>query len=677
MSKRKRIGLISVCPESDYQQRVMSGIFEQCTLYDYDVLVFAPLVHVSIHEKEYLAGELNIFNLINFEKLDGVIVTPISMIEENKTEVVSSLLEKVKAECKIPVISVDIPFGDYERVCTDHQKEIAYVTEHVITKHNCKNLFMLTGPENDVIARQREDAFKKTLEKFSLPFEQSHVFYGDFWYTSGIQLAQKFIDGKIPLPDAVVCASDHMAIGLTNHLIKNGIKIPDQVIVTGYECTQEAVMNKPPVTSYLADEERAAKLAVNRLREQIEPGANLIIPEFCGEQNLFLGTTCGCKEDSNKTRDLLLNNQILRVSENVLGSGGEKVDLMSLQDCYISEALTATKNPEECLTKIYETKYILKPYNTFSLCLNENWFDSDFDFSEGYSKKMSLAMTTYPKDVHGFKNHVFFGKEREKLFDTKDLSPLLEKDDEDEVPQVYYFVPVHFNNISFGYAVLQNDLTQTEKPNVVFRTYLSYINNALEMNRIKYKITDMSEHDLMTGLLNRRGMENYVEKLKKDAAKRASKKAATSAATTPAGTPSISTSTDSNENWIAFVADMDGLKYINDNFGHAEGDEGVKIVAQALKTAAEGSSEFCVRAGGDEFYLIGSGNYTDEIAQKKLEKFNKALADLNKDRTLQISASIGYAIIKHNEKKGYISALEQADVKMYQVKRAKKEAGQR
>lgn len=646
MNKRKRIGLISICPESDYQQRIMSGIFEQCALYDYDVLVFSPLVHVSIHEKEYLEGELNIFNLINFEKLDGVIVTPISMVEEGKTEIVSSLLKKVKAECKIPLVSVDVPFGNYETLFTDHQREIAYITEHVITKHNCKNIFMLTGPENDIIARQRMDAFKKTLEKFGLPFEKSHVFYGDFWYTSGIQLAQKFIDGEIPLPDAVVCASDHMAIGLTNHLIKNGIKIPEQLIVTGYECSQEAVMNKPPVTSYLADEERTAKLAVNRLRELINPRANLILPEFSGEQNLFLGTTCGCREDSNRTRDLLKHNQFLKVSDNTLVSGGEKVDLMSLQDCYISEALTATKNPEECLNKIYESKYLLKPYNTFSLCLNENWFDSDFDFSTGYTKKMSFVMSTYPKELHGFSNHVFFGKEREKLFDTKDLIPLLDKKDEDEVPQVYYFVPVHFNNISFGYAVLQNNLTQSEKPDVVFRTYLRYINNALEMNRIKYKITGMSEHDLMTGLLNRRGMENFVEKLKETSEK--------------------------DKNWIAFVADMDGLKYINDTFGHVEGDEGVKIVAKALKEAAENASEFCVRAGGDEFYLIGSGNYTDALAQKKLKKFYAALARLNKKRDIKISASIGYAIVNHNEKKGYISALEFADVQMYLEKRAKK-----
>jgi diguanylate cyclase (GGDEF)-like protein len=57
------------------------------------------------------------------------------------------------------------------------------------------------------------------------------------------------------------------------------------------------------------------------------------------------------------------------------------------------------------------------------------------------------------------------------------------------------------------------------------------------------------------------------------------------------------------------VADMDGLKYINDTFGHGEGDFGIKTVSSTLASVAR-PGEICVRSGGDEFFLIGIGDYS-------------------------------------------------------------------
>ena len=65
---RKRIGVITACPENDYQHRVMSGILAQANVYNYDVFVFSPLAHVTSNSKEHVQGELNIFNLVNFDK---------------------------------------------------------------------------------------------------------------------------------------------------------------------------------------------------------------------------------------------------------------------------------------------------------------------------------------------------------------------------------------------------------------------------------------------------------------------------------------------------------------------------------------------------------------------------------------------------------------------------------
>ena len=135
---RKRIGLLTIFPEAEYQQRILPGIFSQAEKYDYDVVVFAFLVQVCNINKRYVHGEFNVFELINFSLFDGIIITPVPMTEA-----------------------------------------------------------------------------------------QNYILYDS-------------------LPDVVICLSDLMAIGLTNHLLRNGIKVPEQVIVTGYEAVQEASLNNPP-----------------------------------------------------------------------------------------------------------------------------------------------------------------------------------------------------------------------------------------------------------------------------------------------------------------------------------------------------------------------------------------------------------------------------------------------
>ena len=67
---------------------------------------------------------------------------------------------------------------------------------------------------------------------------------------------------------------------------------------------------------------------------------------------------------------------------------------------------------------------------------------------------------------------------------------------------------------------MQNDLSNPYCIGIVFRNFLRNVNNALEMVRVKFQTSYLSEHDIMTDLYNRRGMRRVLlemqEKLKKD-----------------------------------------------------------------------------------------------------------------------------------------------------------------
>ena len=80
MGKRKLIGVITALPESVHAKRVLNGIFSQCRKYGYNAAVFAPMINVSSKNTAYLKGELNIYELPDFDMFDAVIIDMISII---------------------------------------------------------------------------------------------------------------------------------------------------------------------------------------------------------------------------------------------------------------------------------------------------------------------------------------------------------------------------------------------------------------------------------------------------------------------------------------------------------------------------------------------------------------------------------------------------------------------
>ena len=116
---------------------------------------------------------------------------------------------------------------------------------------------------------------------------------------------------------------------------------------------------------------------------------------------------------------------------------------------------------------------------------------------------------------------------------------------------------------------------------------------------------------------------------------------------------------------------MDGLKKRNDTYGHSEGDNGIRVIADAARSIT-GENEICIRGGGDEFFVLGIGNYDDQKLREKLSRFKGYLETANETMTIPVEASIGYSLQPIDKKEGYQVVLDKADEKMYEDKRSKK-----
>ena len=93
------------------------------------------------------------------------------------------------------------------------------------------------------------------------------------------------------------------------------------------------------------------------------------------------------------------------------------------------------------------------------------------------------------------------------------------------------------------------------------------------------------------------------------------------------------------------VADLDNLKYINDSFGHSEGDNAITVAARALQTCC-GNGEYCVRSGGDEFIIFGTYDYDNAIPIFYRSRIDGYLARYNSssEKPYNVGMSTGFFI---------------------------------
>src|SRR6202035_3592688 len=140
---------------------------------------------------------------------------------------------------RIPVVlisgSPDQPGADV--VHADNQTRIKALLSHLIERHGRSRLFYVGGPAEAPDARERRAAFEEELGRYP-GARPAGSFEGWFVAASGQQavreiLAARQLGGE--MPDAIVCANDQMAIGAMRELQAAGIRVPQDIAVTGFD----------------------------------------------------------------------------------------------------------------------------------------------------------------------------------------------------------------------------------------------------------------------------------------------------------------------------------------------------------------------------------------------------------------------------------------------------------
>ena len=123
--------------------------------------------------------------------------------------------------------------------------------------------------------------------------------------------------------------------------------------------------------------------------------------------------------------------------------------------------------------------------------------------------------------------------------------------------------------------------------------------------------------------------------------------------------------------FTACFLDLDGLKSVNDRYGHEEGDNYILTVTGELRRACRTGSDSLYRYGGDEFLVLFAGMPAD-AAENRAETVNGRLRSLQAEKSLPYPMSLSYGIVESKAFPDWKDLIQMADQKMYRQKQEKR-----
>ena len=621
--KYKIIGICVCGIQEENVHDIVKSICKRAEKSGYKVFLFSSFDDMYV-DSLFTRAASSIFGLINTGLLDALIILPESIKSDRVTD---KIISDARA-LNIPIISIDRAIPDCSSIVFDYVNTFERIVRHIIEDHKCTRVNFVAGFKDNPFSDERIAVFKKVLKENNIEFDEDRLGYGDFWTAPTQRVVEGFLSSGKELPEAIICCNDTMAIATSQVLRKHGIKVPGDVLVTGFDGITLQKYYVPHITTASPDIDRVGIKAIEMINAALD-GDTAVVKETI-PYKLELAESCGCKHHSG-------------------GMAGDKIlelyDMTSVYDGHEKHMFGYLSKSVDCkdIHDITDLMVTHADYHYTWCCINSDFLTTSKDpvrcFEHFTSRMVILA------EMNGMKK-----RDDQAQFPVHELIPNLAAALEKHTSIL--FTPMHFIGEVIGYLAVDFDddslnLKNTHRfisnTNQILENYKSRIN----LEHANEVLEEMHIRDALTGIYNRRGFyKNAMQLIKKCRPRR--------------------------ENVVIYSIDMDGLKFINDTFGHSEGDKAIKALSDTLvKCAGEGG--ICARFGGDEFAVILKESETNggvgfvRKAETELERYN-----LGGRFPYKISMSSGYEVIFHDGDDSIDEALRKADIKMYKSKRLKK-----
>lgn len=633
---RRRIGIVSAGWNDEYQKSILAGITAASEEYNFDTLSFTSS-NIDFSSEESNKCGYNIFNLLNDEYMDGLILAINTIFYK---DVIEKVLERV-AQMDIPVVGIDYEQDGMMSVGTDNYASARLMVEHLFEGDERSRFACITGVEFNPESDARVKAFKDVVTERMGGFAEEYIYTGDFQYAYGRRAADYWHDSEKEYPDAVFCCNDMMAIGFQERTLELGYRVPEDVKIVGYDNIIWGQSQAIPISSLQCAREEVGRKAVEMLKDVFVGEEPAQIQKIIGTP--FFRASSGVI-NQNTTEALLDYYQNAAAQTRNDGSSLYLSNLLIERFAFCNSIDDFLKHLQRIVHQF--------PCEELYLCFTrEQMHAMGYSFDVEESERYGYMLEKYSSYMYMLvhcENRQFY---EPQLYETRKMLPILDASKDKRVD--YVFLPLYFMGKTHGYCVLGNshEVAYTG----AFQTWtalFSYVVNNIylkhELELRAQKLEYLYERDNMTGIYNRLGFKKHAKEM-------------------------LHTCIGHDAQMMTLFADMDGLKTINDKFGHEEGDVAICAFTDILKKNCK-HGEIVARFGGDEMVVLGI-DYTKELAEDFVNRFQRGLEVYNANaisKPYKLSVSVGYVVYTPDLDTDIEEYVDKADAKMYRAKRRRK-----
>jgi PAS domain S-box-containing protein len=231
-----------------------------------------------------------VYDLVSAQNVDGLVISASSLGSFIDLEDFRAFCERYRP---LPMVNLAATLEGIPAALVDNYQGMRDVVAHLVDVHGCRRMAFIPGPLGNAEAHERYRAYTDALAGYGIPFDPDLVAPpGDWNPSTGNHAIHVLLDQRGVQFDAVVAANDRMAAGVLETLQARGMIVPDDVIVTGFDDSEEAWFLTPPLTT-------VRQPMYGHLRQ----ATKMVLAQICGEPvpeqvtipvKLVVRQSCGC-----------------------------------------------------------------------------------------------------------------------------------------------------------------------------------------------------------------------------------------------------------------------------------------------------------------------------------------------------------------------------------------------
>jgi len=585
------------------------------------------------HNETQRMAENSIFDLPDLKTFDAAIIYGPGL---NFVEAIEKLCDKC-AEAEIPTVAVGIQDDRFSYVAVDNYTGMYDLVEHLIEKHNVKNVCFIAGSMENEDSNARLQGALDALSKHNLELKPENLHYSNWSIRSAADFIGKVFTDRKPkdYPDAFITANDMLAMFAVAQINKFGFNVPDDFIVSGFDATSDSQVFYPSIATVDQNQKEIGKTTAEALMNQLISGEKVNKLIKC---SVYPGESCGCEEcrgENEARRSLGRHKPEKTLSDRFTTDRIREIEKTILQsDRYSNLAKTMQDHFNNNIGHEGPVFYWL--------------LDSKV------AKLGELNVGDEPKFEYASRMDVVIGRDSgghvASVTDVgiKELLPEYYQYKDSHDNTVYILLPSYLDGIMYGYSVFgKKDMFFEDEYYYSFHERLictleAYKKN-LQLTNLYDKLADLMHDDPLTHVRNRVAYEKYKSSLEEKMV------------------------TNNECDFAIILFDINNLKMINDNLGHELGDEYIKNCCKLICTVFKHSPVF--RIGGDEFVAVLKGNDYNNRGDL-LDIFRSSMEESIKNESLveRVSIACGMAVMVGDTPEALNETFRIADERMYMNK---------